>query len=239
MLSHGRPLKTKDSMNVPDTLKVNINRSTVYLKMYGISKPEEEFLKGFQRTIEDQIAAISLKNRAEHIYKSIIPTVADFEFIRENSEQIFLYYRLPTFLMNYIEFIDQLKATFNSYLTPIQMNSVKDADYVISKTINRSGTTAKKSFRITNKFRRSFYANPAVFSTMVAESSGDLIDTTGIKEKDISKSPICEENEEQSSIKSPENAKMSQYQLEKIDEESFTFDEFLRFYDEIYDSDDY
>ena len=63
MVSNGMSLKSKENMvsSTPNTRDWNINRSTVFLKMYGISKPEEEFLKGFQRTIEDQITAISLK----------------------------------------------------------------------------------------------------------------------------------------------------------------------------------
>ena len=140
--------------------------------------------------------------------------------------------------MNYSKFIDQLKETFSNYLTPIKMGSVKDTDYDISKTSNRSETTNKKSFRVNSKIQRSFCANPAVSSSMVAGPSGDLINTTVGKDKNISKSPIREENEEQSSVFNTENIRIP-YKLEKIDEESFHFEEYIKIYKEKYNSDDY
>jgi hypothetical protein len=222
----------------------NANRNTVYLKVYGISQPEENFLKGIINTIQAQIDQLALIERAKSIFKfmpSICPSISDYDFIRETSDKIFIYYKLPSFVINFMKYITLLKEDLAMYMTQIQMGSTQKVDRVISGGVHgKSATMLKKSFK-NSPTRNSFYVNQQMFSSMAGEPSEDLIDPYQSREN-VAKSRIEEEDEDRRSSTIEVNQskrKLSKSKFSIVIEQPQTLEDCIKRFRDVFDPDDY
>jgi hypothetical protein len=80
------------------------------LKIYGVSEPDSEFFIRLTKTIQDQIDQISLNQKAENIYRNL-PTISDFQYIKDHSEVIIALFRLPEFIKDFGLFLELLKTS--------------------------------------------------------------------------------------------------------------------------------
>lgn len=188
------------------------NNNVVYLKIYGISEPDEAFSKGIVNTIQSQINQIVLMERAKNIYRNK-PTIEDIKFVSDKSSKIMFYFKLPDFIWDFTVFIGYLKLNLLDYLVALEQGAEYLKDTFIENPIAKSGTiSAMKIDTMNNLVRNTFYIKKQHSVSVIGDQHFSLFEPGANRDKRVlSKSRIFEEGEkeemDESDIDHPQDLK--------------------------------
>ena len=188
---------SKHILLAPSESEKKSKNNVVYLKIYGISEPDEAFSKGIIKTIQSQIDQIVLMERAKNIYRNK-PSIEDIKFVSDSSSKLVFYFKLPDFVWNFTILVGYLKLSLLDYLIALEQGAEYLKDTFIDNPIAKSGTMAKRFDSISNLVRNTFYIKKQHSVSVIGDRHQAMFEHSENRDnKFLSKSRIFEEGEKE------------------------------------------